>query len=217
MHTTLRAWGVGFKIERYPKQAISPNAPLWLNLTLKYMYKLPEPHAWTKFNIKTITQVVINQSLVPLSKLISDFNVPHTYFFHYLQFSHAFSSQFPRSAHQIVKSTLEDLLRSDCIRKPTSQLYSHLVMTSLPVLEKLRAQWSHDIPDLDNDDWDDIWDFPFSSLVSLRDHLIQFKIVHRAYFTLYRLPKMNPESPLGCWHCGGDSWGLHSYFLDLSG
>lgn len=192
MRTTLRAWG-----------AISPNAPLWLNSTLKHIFKLPEHHAWTKFNIKTVTQIVSNQSLVPLSKLNSDCNIPQSYFFRFLQLSHAFGCQFSSSPPQLNQSSLEDLLRSDCTKKPTSQLYSHLTITSLPTLEKLRSKWSRDIPDFDSDDWDDVWDFPFSSLVSLRDRLIQFKIVHRAYFTPHRLHKMNPDSPLECWRCGG--------------
>lgn len=139
-----------------------------------------------------MAQIIFNQSLVPLSKLNSDFNIPQSYFFRFLQLSHAFSHQFSNSPPQLVQSSLEDLLRSDCAKKPTSQLYSHLTVTSLPTMEKLRSKWSHDIPNFDNDDWDDIWDFPFSSLVSLRDRLIQFKIVHRAYFTPHRLHKMNP-------------------------
>lgn len=116
--------GAGLKIERYPKHAISPSAPWWLNLTLNHIYKLPEPHAWTKFNIKTMAQLVSNQSLAPLSKLISDFNVQQSYFFHYLQFSHAFNCHFTHSPPQVVQSALEDLLRLDCTKKPTFQLYS---------------------------------------------------------------------------------------------
>lgn len=76
-------------------------------------------------------------------------------------------------------------------------------MTSLPALEKLRNQWLQDIPDFDSDDWDDIWDFPYSSLVSLMDRLIQFKMVHHAYFTPHSLHKMNPDSPLGAGVVGG--------------
>lgn len=116
MRTTLRAWGAGVEIQRLPKQAVSPNAPLWLNPTLTQIYKLPEPNAWTKFNIKTITQVVSNPSLAHRSKLIYDFNVPQSYLFRYLQFSHAFSSQFSCSIPQVVQSALEDLLRSGCAK-----------------------------------------------------------------------------------------------------
>ncbi|XP_077312043.1 uncharacterized protein LOC143932998 [Lithobates pipiens] len=95
--------------------------------------------------------------------------------------SHAFSCQFPHSFPQLTQLALEDLLRLDFAKKPTSQLYSHLKMTSLPSLEKLRSKWSHNIPDFYNDDWDDIWNFPFTSLVSLRDRLIQFKMLNNPF------------------------------------
>lgn len=65
-----------------------------------------------------MAQVISNQSLAPLSELTSDFNIPHSYFFRFLQLSHAFSCQFPRSSPQLVQSALKDLLRSDCAKKP---------------------------------------------------------------------------------------------------
>lgn len=37
----------------------------------------------------------------------------------------------------------------------------------------------------------------------LRNRLIQFKMVHHAYLTLYRLHKMNLIFPLECWGCEG--------------
>lgn len=55
---------------------------------------------------------------------------------------------------------------------------------------------------MDNDDWDDAWDFPFQSLVSIHDRLVQFKIVQRAYFTPHRLLVMNSEDSSECWRCG---------------
>lgn len=50
--------------------------------------------------------------------------------------------------------------------------------------------------------WDDVWDFPFRSLVSICDRLVQFKIVHRAYFTPHRLHVMNSDHSSECWRCG---------------
>lgn len=82
----------------------------------------------------------------------------------------------------------------------TSQIYSNLIRVSLPVMESLRAG---DIPELDCDDWDDIWDLPFLSLVFLRVKLNQFKLVHGAYFTPYRLYKINHSTPPEYWQCGG--------------
>lgn len=50
------------------------------------------------------------------------------------------------------------------------------------------------------------------SLVSLRDHLIQFKLIHRAYYTPYRLQKMGSSFPPECWICGGTLGGFTHIF-----
>lgn len=100
----------------------------------------------------------------------------------------------------MVQLGLERVLRFECTEKPTSVLYAHLLRVSSPELSKLRQHWVWDIPELDSEDWEDMWDFPFKILVSLRDRLIQYKIVHRAYLTPSRLYKMMP-SLSSCWRC----------------
>lgn len=47
----------------------------------------------------------------------------------------------------------------------------------------LYSKWQIDIPGMDAEDWEDTWEYPFLQLVSVRDRLIQFKIVHRVYLT----------------------------------
>lgn len=51
------------------------------------------------------------------------------------------------------------------------------------------------------EDWEVIWDLPFKILVSLWDHLIQFKTVHRAHLISYKLHKMGPAHFSACWRC----------------
>lgn len=65
-------------------------------------------------------------------------------------------------------------------------------MAHLPDLCSFRQKWIGDgIDDADAEDWKDIWDTPFKQLVSIRDWLIKFRILHRAYFTLYVLHKID--------------------------
>ena len=122
-------------------------------------------------------------------------NAPPSHGFRYLQLSHAFRAQFPPGEKQLVQSDLERILRFDCASKPTSVLYAHLLRVSSPELSRLRQQWGRDDPELDSEDWVDIWDFPFKILVSLRDRLIQYKIVHRAYLTPARVHRMRSSLP----------------------
>lgn len=55
------------------------------------------------------------------------------------------------------------------------------------------------IPTLDSDDWNDIWDFPVSSLVSIRD-LYSLKLCTE-HSILHRLHKMNPVLSPECRRC----------------
>lgn len=80
-------------------------------------------------------------------------------------------------------------------------LYSHLCLVTLRELSALWNKWLVDILDLDGDGLSDIWHFSFKQLVSLRDCLIQFKVVHQAYYTPYRVHKMVPNTPPDCWRC----------------
>lgn len=192
MLTILRAWRAGL---------VSPNAAILLNPNLSHIYKMSDPYAWTKYGIKWISQIELHQFLDPLSQL----NFCH------LQLVNAFAAEFPCSSCMVVQSGLERTLRMECGEKPTSHLYFHLIFVSLPPLEGLWIRWQHDIPALDNDDWDDVWNFPLKSLVSIHNRLVQFKI-HTSKYKQHtsRLVGSLWWMQIFCWHAGGASPGdLH--------
>lgn len=62
-------------------------------------------------------------------------------------------------------------------------------------------KWVGDILELNDDNWREIWDFPFSPLVSARDKRVQYKIVHRVHYTPHRLHQMLPANSPACWRC----------------
>lgn len=69
--------------------------------------------------------------------------------------------------------------RAPGLEKPTSELYGYLIVAASPKLSSLHQKLTVAIPGLDDDDWVEIWDFPFSHLVSARDKMIQFKILDK--------------------------------------
>lgn len=156
-------------------------------------------------------QFARNSFIRPIVTL--NFNLPSSHLFRYYQLSHVFNAHFAQ-AKTIEQSILEMVLRSHRLEKPASRLYSHFITVSPPALEGLMARWLRDIPDLDNDDWDEVWDSPFRSLASLRDRLIQFKLVHRAYFTPTSQDEPYVFSRLLAVWCG--SGRFHTHLLDLS-
>lgn len=56
-------------------------------------------------------------------------------------------------------------------------------------------------PKLKEMNWEEIWGFPFKILVSLQDKLIQFKTIHRMYYTPYKLHRISPLKSQNCWRC----------------
>lgn len=73
---------------------------------------------------------------------------------------------------------------------------------------------------LDNDDRVDMWDLTLKQLVSIRDKLIQLEILHRAYYTPYKLHVKHSSISLsvgattthhGISHMSsGNAWLLHN-------
>lgn len=54
---------------------------------------------------------------------------------------------------------------------------------------------------MQGEDWDNLWTQPFKQLVSTRDRFIQFKFLHRSYYTPARLSKIFPTASVECWRC----------------
>lgn len=77
-----------------------------------------------------------------------------------------------------------------------AHFYAHLLRVSSPALSAFRQRWFTDVFEQDPEDWEDSWDFLFKILVSF-----QFKIVHRAHLTPYRLHKLEPARSPACWRC----------------
>lgn len=100
----------------------------------------------------------------------------------------------------LYRSNLESQLCDDQSDKPLSAIYRALLPS---VHFGMEAKRLIDYPDLDAEDWEDIWEYPFSQLAAVKDHLIQFKLVHRAYLTPQRLNQIYPGAYPHCWKCGG--------------
>lgn len=81
-----------------------------------------------------------------------------------MKIRHAFFAQFGSSSLEV--GDLESLLRDTDLPKALSVIYKQLFIDTTKVLASCCAAWLSDSPQLDNDDWDDIWNSNFSRLVS---------------------------------------------------
>lgn len=132
------------------------------------------------------------KSLIPL---------PNSYFFWFLQQRHAYNAQFGSSPLTIYQFDMELLLRDESLEKPLSTIYKALQPTNCaPGSGGSLCLLAGGLPELDSEDWEDIWDYSFSHLVSSRDRFIQFKILHIFHLMPYKIHKIHQDCSSCCWH-----------------
>lgn len=142
----------------------------------------PYPIIWTRLGIKTVGSAVGNRLFLPFDALKHQYQLPNSHLFRYIQFRHAL---FGSSNLSVKVNDLESFLRDGDLTKTLSTIYKQLFMNTPKVLLSCRTAWKTDFPQLDGEDWDDIWGPTFSRLVSAQDHLIQSNFLIRIYFYPY--------------------------------
>lgn len=102
---------------------------------------------------------------------------------------------------ELQSSPLEQLLCNESMQKTLSKVYKDLFVERPKELRKCRDKWSSLVPNFQRDDWDDMRDHPFGALVSAHDRYIQFKILHRVYYTPARIASIYGSGDAACWRC----------------
>lgn len=149
----------------------SPHHSSWGNPSLPYFRSLPISQVWASIGNKMLQDIMPAGLLLPFQDLSSMYRLPRWMHFHYLQLTGAAQFQFPHPP----------VLETD----PSENLALLCVYSSK--IDKLWGQWRADILTLDLEDCLE----GYSKLViSSRDKLIHTKFLHRVYFTLQRLHRL---------------------------
>lgn len=77
---------------------------------------------------------------------------------------------------------------------------NNLFLKTTKMLQTCKTIWTALVPDMDDEDWEDVWDAPFPRLVSVRDRLLHYTFLHRVYPTPAKLAKMFRDGFFSCWH-----------------
>lgn len=102
-------------------------------------------------------------------------------------------------------SPLVNMLGAEDLPKTLSVVYKELFVERPKMLAKCRDTWSALVTDFGGEDWDEMWDYPFQTLVSARDRLIQFKLLHRVYYTPARIAGIYGAGAAECRRCTADN------------
>ncbi len=133
--------------------------------------------------------------------------MPKHNLFKYLQIRHWIKSQTFESFPNIPeKSLLEDRLldiRHTSTKSLTSSIY-RILINDLPAYQRFstKQKWESDLECSYNDsDWCTLLEKSQTVLVSTKHRQIQFNILHRTYYTPYRLNKCNGGISAMCQRC----------------
>ena len=201
MRASIKAWEAAVDLANPSYRGLSPSTPLWMNPKLSHFYSFDDPMGWATRGIKTLKDVTMDGELLTFDQLKARHDLPNNQLFRYLQLRHALKSQFKVLAIESVPSRLEEMLSTEDLPKTLSVSYKKLFATSPGAVVKCRDKWVSEVPDIQGEDWDEMWTHPFQHLVAARDRLIHFKFLHRIYYTPARLATIYPSVPAGCWRC----------------
>ncbi|KAM9316681.1 solute carrier family 2, facilitated glucose transporter member 12 [Gastrophryne carolinensis] len=118
-----------------------------------------------------------------------------------VQLRHALRSQIPLEGLQLMESSVESLVRSTDLSKPTSTLYYALLSNLPSPLDSALDKWKALIPDLDQGDWEEAIDNLYSSVIDSKGRLIQAKWLYQVYLTPARLKRMGLLETDLCLRC----------------
>lgn len=201
MKATIRAWEASVKLSCPSYMGVSPSSPLWITPKLPHFYNMPDPVIWAIKGIKTLKDITSFGDLMSFPQIQTKHDLTNSHFFRYLQFPHAFQSQFREVRVESLPSALETLLSDEDLVKPLLVTYKEFFKKTPQAISKCREKWAVEVPEIQGEDWDDVWTQPFKHLVSARDRLTQFTFLHRSYYTLHRLANFFRTFSDECWRC----------------
>lgn len=203
-----KVWAMAAKLFTTAPQQQSLQSPLWRNSNYPHLYSLQDFQYWPKRGLRHLANLLVNGEFPTMAQLKVTLNQAEIQFYRYLQLRHACVAQFGSVIIQTQMLPFETRLWEPEPKKVVSQLYKILVTKLSNPLEKARAKWSVDIPSLDGDAWEEVKANLYSSLISTRDKLVQFRIIHRTYLTPLRLRTMGRNRNANCPKCQNPDTGL---------
>ena len=155
---------------------------------------------WREKGLQCIKDFYFDNSFASFTQLKIKYSLPSSHFFRYLQVRHYVQKNIPSFPIKPKESIFYDLLLSP---PDTRHLVSKFITALSPSdnTTPLKVGWANELGAAISDD---MWEKSLSSIhrcsVNSRYRLIQFKILHRFYFSKTRLNKIySSVSPLCDW------------------
>ena len=149
---------------------------------------------WFKKGIKTFKDLYVDKTFASFTQLSLKFSLPRSHLFRYFQirdFIWKISPQFPNLPPPTQLDTILDMSINN--KGAISVLYDCIAGFSPSSAITARQNWEVDLDyRFTDDEWRQVLNSIHSSSICSRHSLIQFKFIHRIYWTKVRLSKIKP-------------------------
>ena len=183
---------------------LNVSSSIWLNPKLR-IGKVPIYwKVWLENGMVTLRDLYCDGVLKSFEDLVQQFNIPRSHFFRYLQLRHMLvgllgsSTSVPQNAE-----ILDKVLKAFGKGHEASVYYSMMIQTlGDGAISALKKTWERDLNlTLNDEDWDRICKNVKVMSRDARVRLIQFKIIHRFYWTPSRMFRLGLLPTSKCWRC----------------
>ena len=214
IHHTFACWKE-FVTTLGAQKSLLMSMPLWNNPCVPKVIRDGIGENWRINGIEKIRDLYTQNTFIDFNSLRTKFNLPPSNFFKYLQIRNWVkknSSSYP----YITETPLEKLFNTSKSSKGlVSKVYTLLNSEKRDdKILQLKNKWENDTQQAYTlKEWQSLLQSAQTTLTNTKHRLIQFNILHRIYYTPYRLYQFSHEtSPkcLRCQHLKGDL--IHTFW-----
>lgn len=181
--------------------------PLWGNPDLSNHIADPILRGWKDRNIRTVADLYNNDTFTDFQQLKEKFKLSGQSFFKFLQIRDWVKEKSKGLFPEIPKETpLETHLCTKpwkSIKGIASSIYT-IINEKLPDYNKMsiKRKWETDLGHIyEEAEWYHLLEQAQTMLISTKHRQMQFNILHRIYYTPYRLHKIDNNYSPKCWRC----------------
>ena len=211
---SLRIW-VQFR-RHFGLQSYSINAPLAANHVFQPSLMDGAFLAWSDLGITSFKDLFFDNVFASFQQLSDEYSIPRQQFVRYLQVRSFVRKTFP-TFPDLPGDSAQDIFLTPVrtLKGAISQIYDDICCLRSEPVNTLKARWEEDLgEEITEDVWDAILLRVHGSSICARHALIQFKLLHRIYYTKARLSKIYDNVSAECDRCHQSPADLmHTFWL----
>uniref|UniRef100_A0A803JSY9 Reverse transcriptase domain-containing protein n=1 Tax=Xenopus tropicalis TaxID=8364 RepID=A0A803JSY9_XENTR len=155
---TYQSWQTARKLTKSTPYLLAPHTPLWGNSHFMHFRNLEDFIYWPKMAIKTLGQILQNDTLMSLPQLLEQLPNLKIEQFRYMQLRHAFKAQFGSYQIKYQNYPIDSILRNSNPKKLVSNLYNILQDTIKSPFERALVKWRQSAPTITDEQWEEATD-----------------------------------------------------------